>query len=129
MNTPTEDQLKLALAGELPDCINICSSPHTCQWFEWSNQEEVTEQEWPYIMAEVEKKLGDNTPVDFKDDRYRSQQNLFQCILMALVSNVEAGEWYVPALGLTMHHLTLASQAPWQTRAIAYFKTIGREVV
>jgi len=104
-NGYTDLELQLALAKELPEEIIINNGGQ----FYWRarNSETcirplVTPREWDWIVRECEKKLDE------------SQWHVYD-------ENV--CELYIT--GVTQIFMLL--HAPWQTRAIAYFKTIGKE--
>lgn len=126
---PTDEQLKLALAAELPDWIQHSLEFGKRDSFHWLDTRQfITDREWPWIMAEVEKKLSDSGPALFKSDTYRSQQRLFVCLLAALIAGQELGEWQMPAFGIDVDFAFRLADAPWQARAIAYFYTIGKKI-
>jgi len=106
MNTPTDRQLKFALAKELPELIEVflkCTCPvpleesDNCKCsdynFFWRDTKAgVTDREWDWVVNEV----ISNSSVSVE------LENL------------------VPTLNW--------GNATWQQRAIAYFKTVGKEI-
>lgn len=98
----TELQLKLALAKELPELIDIIASGSVPrgQLPIWkTTSANITPREWDWIVRECEKKIWQNKDLWNKYIFYIQD------------SRGDDG----------LH-------APWQTRAIAYFKTIGKEI-
>lgn len=123
MTTPTDDQLKIALAGELPELISFSHKgspvtpfhsglqyPSEKDYFYWKDSgQAVTEKEWLWIVAECEKKLNEKQQVWYlqklSQGRFRDgDRGTIGCIVDRAVF------------------------ATWQQRAIAYFKTIGKEI-
>lgn len=112
---PSDLDLQLALAEELPELLHIHQYNTTGALedivtdIEWVKDDYiVTPREWDWIVREVEKKLTEEQQLDFM---------LHLC--EGTKTHSDLGKWTVCDRLLT---------APWQTRAIAYFKTIGKEI-
>lgn len=108
---PTDLQLQLALAKELPELIYLELEskvyPPTLdnrQWyFYWKDtpaKQDITPREWGWIVRECERKFSMEQLRDYCHHLGRLGMNGYQCVTAA-----------------------------WQQRAIAYFRTIGKEIV
>jgi hypothetical protein len=114
MTTPTDLQLKLALAKELPELIQPIhqdcegyESDKDIIGFQWRDADgAITDREWNWVVREVIKKLGP------------SKLNTCSQAYMEFVGQLGV---------LTGQESNIMST--WQQRAIAYFKTIGKEIV
>lgn len=99
-----EEKLKLALARELPELIYI--NEHHCFW--WKDTRYATgisSREWEWVMREVETKLSR----DYKSHRWTN----YEAMLLGTATNKKVRSTAILS---------------WQTRAITYFKTIGKEI-
>jgi hypothetical protein len=114
MTTPTDLQLKLALAKELPEWIGFANTGISGGWTDeeeiqqlgmvygdyvlaWRDTgNEITPREWDWVVWKCISKL------DVK----------LQCLITDKIPST-----------------TSLMAATWQQRAIAYFKTIGKEIV
>lgn len=107
---PTNQQLKLALAKELPELISYSVSPGFPRIFAWKDtRKEITEREWDWVVREAVNKFHE--PVE---------------------NNVQKRHDYIYELGDSIdphRHEFDTANATWQQRAIAYFKTIGKEII
>jgi hypothetical protein len=116
MTTPTDLQLKLALAKELPEWIGFANTGISGGWTDeaeiqqlgmvygdyvlaWRDTgNEITPREWDWVVNEVIKKLSTADRIAYG----------------TLLCNYEFDKELM---------------STWQQRAIAYFKTIGKEIV
>lgn len=120
MSTPTDEQLKLALAAELPDLIETHSTDlpeFHCVWFTWRGDFDmgmevgVSDREWPWVMSEVEKKLLTHPDI--------TRLGETKC----------AQHWYASEVAKwTGFYPFSAINASWQVRARSYFATIGKDI-
>lgn len=104
-----EEKLKLALSKELPELITYSDKPKGI-WkddnpFRWKDMKPVSPREWEWVMREVETKLSR----DYKSHRWTA----YEAILLGAATDKKVRS---------------AAILSWQTRAIAYFKTIGKEI-
>lgn len=111
MNQPTELQLQLALAKELPELIERQEKPYPRFFWKGSRRVGVTPREWDRIVRECEKKLTEE------------QKNAWRCNLFEAKTGKQMDR------GIDEFEIMDAFLVvPWPTRAIAYFKTIGKEI-
>lgn len=118
MNMPTDQQLKLALARELPELVSLYSPDGEAWWLNnGSKTYKVTNREWDWIVRECEKKLRIN-PGTWQPGGIGH----YITTLAILVGDCKSGE---TSLNECLNTVT----ANWQQRAIAYFKTMGKKIV
>ncbi len=114
-----DQQLKLALAKELPEMIYISVNDLNFSWRKTKTF--ITDYEWDWVVNQCIGNLKDFGNVEFNGGIYSSQQSLFVCLLL------EIEDW--PILGVDACGLTCLTNATWQQRAISYFKVMGKEIV
>lgn len=115
---PTDQQLKLALAKELPELIKVSPKfgykdrPH---FFWLDTGKEVTEREWDWVVNRVLQKI-----------------NTIEC-WEQLGKEIKTGVCDTRKFGAIGDKTYTIYQGiitvTWQQRAIAYFRTIGKEIV